>query len=81
MRGGAKISKLLNDAHHDLYPGSTKFTLLSFAIKILYLKVLNKWSNKSFDMLMMILKDVIPNSEMLLASLYKAKKFLRAIRL
>ncbi|KAH7844180.1 hypothetical protein Vadar_025211 [Vaccinium darrowii] len=45
-----KFEKLMKDANRELYPGC-KFTLLSFVIKLLHVKVLNKWSNKSFDAL------------------------------
>ncbi|XXG48359.1 hypothetical protein AAC387_Pa02g2834 [Persea americana] len=76
-----KFEKLLKDAQRALYPGCTKFTLLSFVIKMLHVKVLNNLSNKEFNMVMMIMKDVIPESEMVLGSLYEAKKFLRELGL
>ncbi|XXG72632.1 hypothetical protein AAC387_Pa07g1687 [Persea americana] len=59
-----KFEKLLKDAQRALYPGCTKFTLLSFVIKMLHVKVLNNLSNKAFNMVTMIMKDVIPESEM-----------------
>ena len=76
-----KFEKLLKDAQRALYPGCTKFTLLSFVIKMLHVKVLNNLSNKAFNMVMMIMKDVIPESEMVPGSLYEAKKFLRELGL
>ncbi|XXG59043.1 hypothetical protein AAC387_Pa04g1191 [Persea americana] len=76
-----KFEKLLKDAQRALYPGCTKFTLLSFVIKMLHVKVLNNLSNKAFNMVMMIMKDVIPESEMVPSSLYEAKKFLRELGL
>ncbi|XP_028120567.1 uncharacterized protein LOC114317961 [Camellia sinensis] len=51
---------LLNDAQRELYPGCRKFSVLSFVVKMLHVKVLNKWSNKSFNMLLGILKDLLP---------------------
>ena len=53
------FDKLMKDAHQELYPGC-KFTLLSFVIKLLHVKVLNKWSNKSFDTLLGLLKELLP---------------------
>ncbi|KAL7210232.1 hypothetical protein ACSBR1_031739 [Camellia fascicularis] len=46
------FDKLLNDAQRELYLGCRKFSLLSFVVKMLHVKVLNKWSNKSFNMLL-----------------------------
>ncbi|XP_028115907.1 uncharacterized protein LOC114313695 [Camellia sinensis] len=54
------FDKLLNDAQRELYPGCRKFSVLSFVVKMLHVKVLNKWNNKSFNMLLGILKDLLP---------------------
>ncbi|XXG79820.1 hypothetical protein AAC387_Pa09g0811 [Persea americana] len=49
---------------------------------MLHVKVLNNLSNKAFNMVMMIMKDVIPESEMVPGSLYEeAKKFLHELGL
>ncbi|XP_028114517.1 uncharacterized protein LOC114312475 [Camellia sinensis] len=80
--GVPNFNKLLNDAQRELYPGCRKFSLLSFVIKMLHVKVLNKWSNKSFNMLLGILKDLLPVSDQVIPwTLYEAKKFLRALGL
>ncbi|KAL7218422.1 hypothetical protein ACSBR2_011650 [Camellia fascicularis] len=55
------FDKLLNDAQRKLYSGCRKFSVLSFVVKMLHVKVLNKWSNKSFSMLLGILKNLVPN--------------------
>ncbi|KAH7866153.1 hypothetical protein Vadar_016347 [Vaccinium darrowii] len=71
-----KFEKLMKDAHRELYPGC-KFTLLSFVIKLLHVKVLNKWSNKSFDALLELLKELLPISdEDIPGNIYEAKKIL-----
>ena len=75
------FDKLMKDAHQELYP-RCKFTLLSFVIKLLHVKVLNKWSNKSFDTLLGLLKELLPISEQdVLGNIYEAKKFLRDLGL
>ncbi|KAL3813087.1 hypothetical protein ACJIZ3_014355 [Penstemon smallii] len=56
--------KLLKDAQCELYPGC-KMSLLSVIVKLLHLKVLGKWSNKSFNMLLEFLKDILPEGETL----------------
>ncbi|KAH7844369.1 hypothetical protein Vadar_027236 [Vaccinium darrowii] len=76
MEDVSKFDKLLNNAHRELYPGY-KFTLLSFIIKLLHVKVLNKWSNKSFDALLGLLKELLPLSDQEIpGTIYEAKKFL-----
>ncbi|WMV08116.1 hypothetical protein MTR67_001501 [Solanum verrucosum] len=56
--------RLLKEAERKLYPGS-KYSLLSFLVRLLHLKCLNGWSNKSFSMLLELLKDVLPEGETL----------------
>ncbi|CAN1140963.1 hypothetical protein LINPERHAP2_LOCUS12184, partial [Linum perenne] len=47
--GFVEYMEMLGQAHKDLYHGCTKYSQLSFIVKLLHLKVYNKWSNKSFD--------------------------------
>ncbi|XP_028053047.1 uncharacterized protein LOC114257487 [Camellia sinensis] len=76
------FNKLLNDAQRELYPGCRKFSLLSFVVKMFHVKVLNKWNNKSFNMLLGILKDLLPVIDQVIPwTLYEAKKFLRDLGL
>ncbi|KAG8391025.1 hypothetical protein BUALT_Bualt01G0145100 [Buddleja alternifolia] len=55
-----KFMRLLRDADTELYP-SEKFTKLSFVVTLMHLKILSRWSNKSFSMLLEILKKALPN--------------------
>ena len=55
------FDELLKEAQQELYSGCSKFSKLSFIVKLLHLKVYNKWSNKSFDMLLDLLQQVLPN--------------------
>ncbi|KAI9127246.1 hypothetical protein K1719_001805 [Acacia pycnantha] len=52
---------LLKDAEKDLYPGCNKISKLSFIVKLLQLKCLNHWTNKSMDSLLDLLKFVLPD--------------------
>eukprot|EP00268_Persea_americana_P019667 TRINITY_DN2010_c0_g2_i4.p1 TRINITY_DN2010_c0_g2~~TRINITY_DN2010_c0_g2_i4.p1 ORF type:complete len:465 (-),score=57.82 TRINITY_DN2010_c0_g2_i4:857-2251(-) len=76
-----KFYKLLKDAEIELYPGSTKFSKLSFLVRLFHLKCLNGWSNKSFDMLLELLKEALPVGEMLPKNHYESKKILRDLGL
>ncbi|KAL7164917.1 hypothetical protein ACSBR2_040751 [Camellia fascicularis] len=77
-----KFMKLFDDAQRKVYPECKKFSILSFVIKMLHVKVYNKWSNKSFDMVMQVFKDILPKcDETVPWTLYDAKKFLRALGL
>ena len=49
-----KFIRLFNDARRKVYPECEKFSVLSFVIKMLHIKVYNKWSNKSFNMVMQV---------------------------
>lgn len=64
-----------------MYPGCKKFTLLAFVIKMLHVKVMGKWSNKSFNMLMGVLMDLLPKGHLIPPLIYEAKKFLRDLGL
>ncbi|RVW28901.1 hypothetical protein CK203_111943 [Vitis vinifera] len=56
---------LLREADHELYPGCKKYTKLSFIIRLFPMKCLNGWSNKSFTMLLELLKEALPEDSML----------------
>ena len=59
----------------ELYPGVSSFSSLNFLVKLMHLKVLNKWTNKSFDELLKLLKLAFPKID-LVNSHYKAKKLM-----
>ncbi|KAL5565184.1 hypothetical protein UlMin_028348 [Ulmus minor] len=59
----------------ELYPGVSSFSSLNFLVKLMHLKVLNKWTNKSFDELLKFLKLAFPKID-LVESHYEAKKLM-----
>ncbi|XP_028119495.1 uncharacterized protein LOC114316985 [Camellia sinensis] len=77
-----KFIRLFDDARRKVYSECEKFSVLSFVIKMLHIKVYNKWGNKSFDMVMQVFKDILPKChETVPWTLYESKKFLRELRL
>ena len=69
-----KFYSFLKDAEKELYPGCTKFTKLAFVIRLIHIKCLNGWSNKSFTMLLELLKEVLPECDNFPGNFYEAKK-------
>ena len=76
-RNEKNIDYLFGDAHQALYPGCTKFSALTFLVKLMHIKVLNGWSNKSFDMFLELLLDDFPKSINIPESHYDVQKMLR----
>ncbi|XXG69015.1 hypothetical protein AAC387_Pa06g1981 [Persea americana] len=71
-----KFYKLVEDADQELYPGCKNFTKLSFVVRLYHIKCLNGWSNKSFTMLLDLLKEAFPEGETLPKSFYETKKII-----
>ena len=76
-----EFDSLMGDANRQLYPGCTKYSKLHFVIKLMHLKTLNGWSNKSVDMLLELFKDALPEGETLPKSHYEAKSLMSALGL
>ncbi|XXG42245.1 hypothetical protein AAC387_Pa01g2566 [Persea americana] len=72
---------MLNDLHLLLYPECKKFSKLEFLVKLMHVKIINRWSNKSFDMNLELIKAALPISETLPKSYYEAKKYMRDLGL
>ena len=54
------FENLFHKANKELYQGCRKFFALTFLVKLMHVKVLNWWSDKSFDMLLKLLIDAFP---------------------
>jgi len=70
----AVFKNMSNDAETPLYPGSTNFTRLSTVLRLMNLKAMNGWTNKSFAELLQLLKDMLPEGNTLPNLNYEAKK-------
>ena len=69
------FQKLLNKTRSEIYLDCLEFSSLNFLEKLMHVKILNGWSNKSFDMLLELLKAAFPMcSSTISSSFYKAKQ-------
>ncbi|XP_057794760.1 uncharacterized protein LOC131011035 [Salvia miltiorrhiza] len=73
--------KLLKDADKELYPGCKSFSKLSFVVTLMHIKIISRWSNKSFSMLLEVLKKALPDGESLPSSYYEAKTIIQGLGL
>src|ERR1051325_4373915 len=73
------FERLVSDAEKPLYVGCSKFTRLSAVLKLYNLKADNGWSDKSFTELLALMKDMLPEDNVLPNRTYEAKKMLSSI--
>ncbi|XP_058775142.1 uncharacterized protein LOC131649398 [Vicia villosa] len=59
-----------------LYPGCTNFTCLLAVLKLFNLKPANGWSDKSFNELLELLTQMLPEGNVMPSRYYEAKKIL-----
>ncbi|XP_028104195.1 uncharacterized protein LOC114303271 [Camellia sinensis] len=76
-----KFFNLLKVVERELYPECHKFSTLSFIVRLLHIKCLSGWSDKSFTMLLELLKDSFLKGETLPKSFYATRKLLRDLGL
>ncbi|XP_012832641.1 PREDICTED: uncharacterized protein LOC105953517 [Erythranthe guttata] len=74
------FQKLLKDTQRKLYPGCSK-SLLSFLVKLLHIKVLNRMTNKCYDMIIDLFKQYLPEGDIIPSSFYESRKVLKDIGL
>src|SRR6266540_789831 len=58
-----------------------KFMLLYSVLELLKLKARNRWSNKSFTDLLVLLRDMLPKPNKLPCNTYRAKKLIAPLAL
>ncbi|XP_028061151.1 uncharacterized protein LOC114264655 [Camellia sinensis] len=75
------FARLMRVAEQELYPNCQRYSKLSFIVKLLHLNMLNKWSNKSFTMMLELLKDALPIGETLPCSYNEVKQIIRDLGL
>ena len=51
------FQQLVGDDAEQLYPGCTCFSKLCFVVRLLHIKSLGGWTDKSFNMLLELLKE------------------------
>ncbi|XP_019189999.1 PREDICTED: uncharacterized protein LOC109184453 [Ipomoea nil] len=72
--------KMLKEFEQPAYPGCNT-SKLSIIVKLLYIKSIGRWSNESFDMLLQMLKDILPSGSSLPETYYDAKNIIRDLGL
>ena len=73
------FERLVSYSKIPLYDGCAKFTRLFTVLKLYNLKARNGWSDKSFIDLLTLLKDMLPENNVLPSQTYEAKQMLRSI--
>ncbi|WCJ40469.1 hypothetical protein M5689_021385 [Euphorbia peplus] len=77
----AEFYRLLNEAKEKLHSGC-EMSKLAIIVKLLHMKSFHRWTNKSFDDLLGLLREVIPNGKHNLPESYSsAKKYIRRLGL
>ncbi|XP_071679853.1 uncharacterized protein [Lolium perenne] len=56
------LHKLEAESRQELYPGCKNFSKLRFLVRLLHTKMLGGWSDKSFNLLLDLLKEAYPES-------------------
>src|SRR5438270_8600565 len=75
-----KLMKLMEDNEKELYDGCSEFTRLSFVVRLLHFQSVSGLSNVHFDMLLDLLRIVLPNGkESIPRSHYEASKLVKAL--
>ncbi|XP_074579109.1 uncharacterized protein LOC141835604 [Curcuma longa] len=74
-------TSMLDAAKKELYHNCNNFSIFNFLVKLMHVKVLNGWSNKSFDMLLQLLQEAFPKPNAIPNSHYEAKKLLKELGL
>jgi len=59
-----QYNELFEALNSKLYLGVFSFSSLNFLVKLMHLNVLNKWTNKSFDELLKLLKLAFPKTDL-----------------
>ncbi|XP_056698659.1 uncharacterized protein [Spinacia oleracea] len=72
---------LVEDMKAELYPGCTTYKRLEFIISLLHNKVSNKWTDKSFSMLLKSLHRAFNYDKHFPANAHQEKKYTRALGL
>lgn len=78
--GNSRYEKLYEAIHNPLYEGCGE-SALAFVVNLMNIKVMNKWSYKSFEMLLKLLNEVFPKGNNCPDNYYNTRKLLREVGL
>ncbi|KAJ0011038.1 hypothetical protein Pint_33318 [Pistacia integerrima] len=71
------FTQSLEDAKTPLYPGCAKYTKMSAIVALYKHKVMNGWTDNSFDGLLEMLEDMLPEHNVILKSVYSVRKIIK----
>ena len=72
----------MNEVRSELYPSCSEYYSMKFLVKMMHVKILNGWCNKSFDMILDLIKSVFSMCcTNVPSSFYEAKRKLCDLRL
>lgn len=75
-----KIKRLLEDGNQEIYDDCTKYSKLSFIVRFYHINVLCTETNKTFSMILDLLKDVFLHAK-LPSSFYELQKVIKKLGL
>ncbi|XP_004488370.1 uncharacterized protein [Cicer arietinum] len=75
----SKFYEFVKENEQMLYPNCMKYIKLSFMVHLYHLKCLHGWSDKSFSMLLDLLRYALPEENVLPKSYYETKKIVSGL--
>jgi hypothetical protein len=69
------IQRLVAENSKELYPNCKKYTQLRFLIRLLHIKLLRGWTDRSFNLLLDLLNDALPEGSTLPIFFMKLRKW------
>ena len=75
----ATIRRLAADNSQELYPGCNKYSKLRFLVRLLHIKLLGGWTDRSFNLLVDLLVDALPKGSALPRNFHEAKKLVKSV--
>jgi len=77
-----RLMQFVEDNKKDLYDGCSSFTRLSFLLRLLHIKTLSGMASEYFEMLLDLLRKVIPTGEKIIPkTFYEVKKIIATLGL
>ena len=70
---------MVEENSKELYPNCKKYTQLCFLIRLLHLKLLGGWTDRSFNLLLDLLNDALPEGSALPRKFHESKKLVKSI--
>ena len=76
-----KYKQFVEDSKKPLYPHCEKYSRVTEDLKLLQLKAARGWIDKSFKALLLVLKNMLPEGNLLPDTVYEAKQIVCPVEL